>query len=397
MILLCYWKFLPLFLLASLINGNEVSESETNLNRAVYLTLLQMLQNTIFNKHKEPIVESSSSSNTATSNDLLNNIKLSSITSLFSNTGDNSISNFLKLIKSVTVPHAVSNSPSLTSSTLVPTVFANGQIGMTPLGKSAMQYSTNINSATYSTLPIDQINTGSNAHPLPYSSFNNNLGSLFSDSIGTGPLTVSYGSFGNNIDHNLYKKYENGFGGDYKFDKYQAAASASQFNPHYSQPPFNFPQYGQPLWSFKGPTNLLYPHMSSDSNKFTRGTINFTRNSGKNFKIVKKPLTRFSLVLGFVFLLLVEQVSQSRNESLNPAERNVTATVGLVVHAAAGGVALGAVAVTSHTDVEIIVFLAIMLHKATAAYGLVTFLLYEGIERQRIRRHLLVFALAKKH
>lgn len=102
----------------------------------------------------------------------------------------------------------------------------------------------------------------------------------------------------------------------------------------------------------------------------------------------------FSLVLGFVFMLLVEQVSQSRNESVSPAERNVTATVGLVVHAAADGVALGAAATTSHTDVEIIVFLAIMLHKAPAAFGLVTFLLHEGIERQRIRKHLLIFSLA---
>ncbi|KAF5283111.1 hypothetical protein FQA39_LY17418 [Lamprigera yunnana] len=102
----------------------------------------------------------------------------------------------------------------------------------------------------------------------------------------------------------------------------------------------------------------------------------------------------FSLVLGFVFMLLVEQVSQSRNEAVNPAERNVTATVGLVVHAAADGVALGAAATTSHTDVEIIVFLAIMLHKAPAAFGLVTFLLHEGIERTRIRKHLLIFSLA---
>lgn len=52
-----------------------------------------------------------------------------------------------------------------------------------------------------------------------------------------------------------------------------------------------------------------------------------------------------------------------------------------MVHAAADGVALGAAATTSHTDVEIIVFLAIMLHKAPAAFGLVTFLLHEGIER----------------
>ncbi|ENN77581.1 zinc transporter ZIP9-B isoform X2 [Dendroctonus ponderosae] len=101
-----------------------------------------------------------------------------------------------------------------------------------------------------------------------------------------------------------------------------------------------------------------------------------------------------SLVSGFIFMLVVDQVSQKRNENLNPSERNITATVGLVVHAAADGVALGAAATTSHADVEIIVFLAIMLHKAPAAFGLVTFLLHEGIERKRIRKHLLIFSLS---
>ncbi|KAJ3652226.1 hypothetical protein Zmor_018208 [Zophobas morio] len=101
-----------------------------------------------------------------------------------------------------------------------------------------------------------------------------------------------------------------------------------------------------------------------------------------------------SLVLGFIFMLMVDQISQSKNENLNPSERNITATIGLIVHAAADGVALGAAATTSHADVEIIVFLAIMLHKAPAAFGLVTFLLHEGIDRQRIRKHLLMFSLA---
>lgn len=41
----------------------------------------------------------------------------------------------------------------------------------------------------------------------------------------------------------------------------------------------------------------------------------------------------------------------------------ITATIGLVVHAAVDGVALGAAATTTHTDVEMIVFIAIMLHK----------------------------------
>ena len=45
-------------------------------------------------------------------------------------------------------------------------------------------------------------------------------------------------------------------------------------------------------------------------------------------------------------------------------------------------------------DIEFIVFLAIMLHKAPAAFGLVTFLLHEGLERKRIRKHLMIFALA---
>lgn len=72
----------------------------------------------------------------------------------------------------------------------------------------------------------------------------------------------------------------------------------------------------------------------------------------------------------------------------------LTVTVGLVVHAAADGVALGAAASTQHNDVEFIVFLAIMLHKAPAAFGLVTFLLHEGLSRRQIRRNLLMFAFA---
>ncbi|KAJ0182879.1 hypothetical protein K1T71_000855 [Dendrolimus kikuchii] len=99
-----------------------------------------------------------------------------------------------------------------------------------------------------------------------------------------------------------------------------------------------------------------------------------------------------SLVLGFVFMLLVDQMSSRYNDPTNPVEKNVTATVGLVVHAAADGIALGAAATTSHADVEIIVFLAIMLHKAPAAFGLVTFLMHAGLDRNRIRKHLLIFS-----
>lgn len=63
-------------------------------------------------------------------------------------------------------------------------------------------------------------------------------------------------------------------------------------------------------------------------------------------------------------MMLVDQISTRRNEGLNASQANSTATIGLVVHAAADGIALGAAATTSHQDVEMIVFLAIMLHKA---------------------------------
>lgn len=88
-----------------------------------------------------------------------------------------------------------------------------------------------------------------------------------------------------------------------------------------------------------------------------------------------------SLVLGFIFMMIVDQISSRRNKDPFSSDRNSTATIGLVVHAAADGVALGAAATTSHQDVEMIVFLAIMLHKAPAAFGLVSFLLHEGIDR----------------
>ncbi|KAM7376292.1 hypothetical protein PAMP_006035 [Pampus punctatissimus] len=107
-----------------------------------------------------------------------------------------------------------------------------------------------------------------------------------------------------------------------------------------------------------------------------------------------------SLVLGFVFMLLVDQIGSSHvhntedPESARATNSKITTTLGLVVHAAADGVALGAAASTSQTSVQLIVFVAIMLHKAPAAFGLVSFLMHAGLERNRIRKHLLVFALA---
>ncbi|XP_043473927.1 zinc transporter ZIP9 [Leptopilina heterotoma] len=102
-------------------------------------------------------------------------------------------------------------------------------------------------------------------------------------------------------------------------------------------------------------------------------------------------LIGISLIFGFVFMFLVDQCSAQKSGG---KERSFTATLGLVVHAAADGVALGAAATTSQADVEVVVFFAIMLHKAPAAFGLVSFLLHEGVDKKKIGRHLFIFSLS---
>lgn len=123
--------------------------------------------------------------------------------------------------------------------------------------------------------------------------------------------------------------------------------------------------------------------------------------SSSRFNVDVHSIIGVALVLGFVFMLCVDQISAMGNFGRRDVEGGavqprykITATIGLVVHAAADGIALGAASTTSHTEIQFIVFLAIMLHKAPAAFGLVTFLQYEGLDKARIRKHLLVFALA---
>ncbi|XGW04743.1 hypothetical protein V3C99_015705 [Haemonchus contortus] len=105
----------------------------------------------------------------------------------------------------------------------------------------------------------------------------------------------------------------------------------------------------------------------------------------------------YPLVFGFIFMLLVDQISNaawSRNDRSGRNRMGISATIGLVVHAAADGIALGSASTINKSDVQLIVFVAIMLHKAPAAFGLVSFLLMEGIDVRSARKHLLVFSFA---
>jgi len=76
-----------------------------------------------------------------------------------------------------------------------------------------------------------------------------------------------------------------------------------------------------------------------------------------------------------------------------------TTTVGLVIHAAADGIALGASSASSpssksNSNLSLIIFLALMIHKAPAAFGLTSVLLKQGLSKRSARAHLIIFALA---
>ncbi|THC95490.1 hypothetical protein EYZ11_005045 [Aspergillus tanneri] len=78
--------------------------------------------------------------------------------------------------------------------------------------------------------------------------------------------------------------------------------------------------------------------------------------------------------------------------SVPKSSHSFATTTGLVIHAAADGIALGAS--TSDTSLSFIIFLAIMVHKAPASFGLTSILLKQGLSIRAARAHLLVFSLA---
>jgi len=137
----------------------------------------------------------------------------------------------------------------------------------------------------------------------------------------------------------------------------------------------------------------------------------------------------FSLMLGFVLMFLIDRLPRHATESLHsvPATRHISldnlatssvngdeeqegflgtlaptprqsrglaTTAGLVIHAAADGIAMGASATTSNMKLGLIIFMAIMIHKAPAAFGLTSVLLKQGLSKRAARGHLIVFSLA---
>lgn len=92
-----------------------------------------------------------------------------------------------------------------------------------------------------------------------------------------------------------------------------------------------------------------------------------------------------------------DEESDSFLHSLAPTpkqSRSLATTTGLVIHAAADGIAMGASSSTSNQRLGFIIFIAIMVHKAPAAFGLTSILLKQGLSKRAARGHLIIFSLA---
>ncbi|XP_041866466.1 zinc transporter ZIP9 [Melanotaenia boesemani] len=104
-----------------------------------------------------------------------------------------------------------------------------------------------------------------------------------------------------------------------------------------------------------------------------------------------------ALTFGFTFMFAVDQIASyfsTRDQTTQTNTVHITATLGLVIHAAADGFALGAAVATGQVTVQVIVFFAVILHKAPAAFGLVSFLMHARLEKKYIQGHLLAFSAA---
>ncbi|KAI8896176.1 Zinc/iron permease [Globomyces pollinis-pini] len=115
-----------------------------------------------------------------------------------------------------------------------------------------------------------------------------------------------------------------------------------------------------------------------------------------------------SLLFGFGFMFLIDQSSHHDHSWTQQASISVSdlrdhlvshdstpaASLGLMIHAAADGIALGAAFIAEESNLQFVIFFAILLHKAPSAFGLSSHLLQKGLPRSRILTQLGLFSLA---
>ncbi|BEI81870.1 hypothetical protein CcaverHIS002_0210300 [Cutaneotrichosporon cavernicola] len=133
----------------------------------------------------------------------------------------------------------------------------------------------------------------------------------------------------------------------------------------------------------------------------------------------------FSLLSGFALMLLVENVCPHPNHphhdedeehthflperrasmapmlpkeqeecSSHATAHGMSATLGLVIHGLADGIALGASSLSDNPQLGLVVFLAVLVHKGPSALGLTTTLLQLHLSPAQVRPRLIIFSLA---
>ncbi|CAH8874849.1 unnamed protein product [Trichobilharzia szidati] len=140
---------------------------------------------------------------------------------------------------------------------------------------------------------------------------------------------------------------------------------------------------------------LIDKSSSSASNSTSSGSGNpsVTITVGKN----AATLNTINATVNPASNLLNENSNQSTTTSSSIQSANhkgFIVTCGLVIHSLADGLAIGSAFALNQLQLEIILFLAIILHKIPAAFGLSCFLLHEGFPRDRIRLHMIAFSLS---
>jgi len=85
-----------------------------------------------------------------------------------------------------------------------------------------------------------------------------------------------------------------------------------------------------------------------------------------------------------------------KHEVVSAARRRNTVTLGLLIHNAMDGLAMGAAkaAMSSSAATQTVVFWAIMMHHVPASFGYATYLRNSGMEEHMVRRYVVIFSLA---
>jgi zinc transporter 9 len=137
------------------------------------------------------------------------------------------------------------------------------------------------------------------------------------------------------------------------------------------------------------------------------GTLMILESSAADVQVEK--VVAICLISGFCGMLIIEQISLffmnkthkivgiptiSCTESTSSLKNNYSTMMGILIHSLADGVAFASVSISDQKTLETIVFLAIIIHKCPAAFGISCFLLGNGESRKNVKRFQLLFSLS---